>query len=110
MNAAARAMEQSYLFEGEYRNILVHHSFVITLVLLAMVMVSAFNVVYLKGEERQVYTHWQQQQQVQHQLQLERSQLLVEFSTWAAPARVQNIAEQRLGMVAPRAQQVVWIG
>ncbi|NKB46344.1 MAG: cell division protein FtsL [Legionellales bacterium] len=109
MNAAARVMEQSHLFEGEYKRILIHSLVWVASVLLALVMVSAVAVVYLKGEERQVYTRWQQQQQRQHQLQLERSQLLVEYSTWAAPSRVQHIAEARLKMIAPQATHVIWV-
>jgi len=83
---------------------------VFTLALLsALVFASAMGVVYYKHQSRQLFTKLQNLQQDIESLQVEWSQLLLEQGTWAADARVEHVARERLQMHLPEPREVVVI-
>jgi len=107
MNAAARVLAQGSIFRGEYRRITLTAELVLAIALSIAVLISAMAVVYVKNHERSLFSELQTEQQSAAQLQVEWGQLLLEQSTLVTPARVQAIAEQRLGMVVPGSKEVV---
>lgn len=74
-----------------------------------LVFSSAMGVVYCKHQSRQLFTKLQNLQQEIESLQVEWSQLLLEQGTWAADARVEHVARERLQMHLPEPSEVVVI-
>lgn len=74
-----------------------------------LVFASAIGVVYYKHQSRQLFTKLQNLQQDIESLQVEWSQLLLEQGTWAADARVEHVARERLQMHLPEPSEVVVI-
>ena len=70
-------------------------------VLLALLVVSALRVVNLQYQARKLVTAQEHEQAHTRALEAEWTQLQLENSTWAAPARVEKIARERLAMVTP---------
>ena len=106
MNAAARVLAQGSLFRGGVNTVNWSKQTISVMVLFASVLSSALGVIYVENSERHVFSELQSLQQTSDQLQIERSQLLLERSTWGAPTRVQNIAENRLEMSNPKSDQI----
>lgn len=71
------------------------------------VLISAFGVVYSKHVTRQLFTQLQSLEQEAEALQIEWRQLLLERGTWAADARIERIAKERLDMRVPEPHQIV---
>lgn len=109
MNAAARVLAQGNLFRGEYRRMTLTSEIVLVLALSLAVLLSAMAIVYVKNHERSLFSDLQTAQQNAAQLQVEWGQLLLEQSTLVTPARVQKIAQERLGMVIPSQKDIVII-
>lgn len=65
------------------------------------VTASALSVVYLQHQSRKLVTAQEREQAHTRALETEWTQLQLENSTWAAPARVEKIARERLGMSQP---------
>ncbi|MCS5710800.1 cell division protein FtsL [Candidatus Berkiella aquae] len=78
-------------------------------VISTLVFSSAIGVVYCKHQSRQLFTKLQNLQQDIESLQVEWSQLLLEQGTWAADARVEHVARERLQMHLPEPREVVVI-
>jgi len=76
------------------------------LLLLLVVMVSAFQVIYAKHQNRQAFIELQKLKQQQDQMETEWGQLQLEQATWAAHGRVEKIASNQLEMVIPPAGTV----
>ncbi len=76
-------------------------------VLILAVLVSALAVVSTNHRARRLISEFERQQERMRALEVEWGQLQLEQSTWAAHARVEQIARDRLGMHAPRPQQIV---
>lgn len=77
--------------------------------LMGLLVVSAFAVVYLKDLNRRVFIEYQDMLRANQQAQIEWGKLLLEQSTWAAQANVQQIASERLQMFTPNARNIVLI-
>lgn len=80
-------------------------------ILIGLLLISAFGVVYIRDLHRRLFIEIQSAQKSADTMQVEWGQLLLEQSTWAAPARVQELAQDRLAMQVPalRAINVVTI-
>lgn len=76
-------------------------------VLLLFVVLSALGVVAAQHESRQLFNELEREQERMRQLEVEWGQLQLEQSTWAAHARVERIARDRLGMRAPAPGQTI---
>jgi len=58
---------------------------------------------------RKLFTELEREQNRMRELEVEWGQLQLEQSTWAAHARVEKIARERLGMKVPAPGQVVTV-
>lgn len=75
--------------------------------LISLVVASAIGVVAAQHEARKSYSALEREQNRAHGLEVEWGQLQLEQSTWAAHARVEKIARERVGMRPPAPGQVI---
>ncbi|MEC5386048.1 cell division protein FtsL [Uliginosibacterium sp. H3] len=73
----------------------------IAAILVVLAVLSALSVVHLQYQSRKLVTLQEREQVHTRALEAEWTQLQLENSTWAAPARVEKIARERLGMLTP---------
>ncbi len=66
-----------------------------------LLMLSALAVIYASYMNRQLAHEWQQLGNHHTQLQEEYGRLMLEYSTLAAPSRVEEMAREKLNMVFP---------
>jgi cell division protein FtsL len=71
------------------------------LVLLTCVLMSAIAVIVVKHHSRLAFVELQQAEKHRDHLNEEWGRLLLEESTWASPARVEQEASSRLNMLVP---------
>lgn len=101
MNAAAKVINQSNLFNGHLADMHMSKSISLLIVLLIAVLLSALGVIYSTNSYRSTFSLVQQEEQQTHHLQLQWGQLLLEQSSLATPARVQDLAVEKLKMTFP---------
>ncbi len=101
MNAAARAIHQSNLFSGRLVEMRLSKELSGVLVLLLALLISSLAVIYVTNEHRLSYSQLQQLESQERQLLLERGQLLLEQASLARPARVEQLATEKLQMRLP---------
>lgn len=101
MNAAARVINQSNLFHGHLADMHMSKSVYMLILLLAAVLVSALGVIYSTNSYRSTFSQVQQEEQQRTHLQLQWGQLLLEEASLATPARVQELATDKLQMSFP---------
>ena len=109
MNAAAKALAQNSFVVRQGRSIVITPQIIGLLMLIVAVLASALSVVYIKDLDRQLFSQLQMLDQARDGLRVEWGQLLLEQNTWAAPARVQALAQNQLGMVFPDPKDVVLV-
>lgn len=109
MNAAAKALTQGSFITTRTQSFVLSRQTLGLLLLIMAVLASALSVVYVKALDRDLFADLQTLQQTRDDLRVEAGQLLLEQNTWAAPARVQSIAQQALNMVVPGPKDVVAI-
>ena len=76
------------------------------LLLLGTVMASAIAVVWTRHQSRALFVQLSQLQSQRDELNIEYGRLELEQATWAEPRRIDNEARTKLGMFAPRPQDV----
>ena len=81
----------------------------LNVLLLVLLVLGALSVVTSQHKARKLFLAMQQEKEHARQMEVEWGQLQLEQSTWAAPARVESIAAQRLQMSAPQKEQVRFI-
>lgn len=101
MNAAAKVINQSNIFHGHLAEMQMSKSAYMLILLMAAVLISALGVIYSTNSYRSTFSQVQQEEQQAHLLQLQWGQLLLEQASLATPARVQELAIDKLGMVFP---------
>ncbi len=74
--------------------------------LLLVLMAAALGTVAAEHKARQLFTKWQEEQQIASQLQVEWRQLQLELSTWSMHSRIEKIATQQLKMRIPQPTQI----
>ena len=74
--------------------------------LLVAVVLCALSVVTSQHKARKLFIKLQQEKEQAQQMDVEWGQLQLEQSTWATPARVEQIAVQKLQMQLPKNGQV----
>ncbi|MCW8398284.1 cell division protein FtsL [Legionella sp. PATHC038] len=109
MNAAARVINQGTLFNGQLADMQMSKSLYMLIILLVAVLVSALAVVYSTNSYRVTLNKVEQQEQLTHYLQLQWGQLLLEQASLATPARVEELATEKLQMVLPTAKNTYWL-
>lgn len=101
MNAAARAINESNLFSGQLFEMRLSKQLWLVFVLLFIVLMNALAVVYVTNEHRSSFSQLQQLEQHKHLLQMQWGQLLLEQASLATPARVEQLAREKLKMHLP---------
>jgi len=109
MNAAARALAEGSFAPASNRSFFLSSQMLGAILLFIAVLASGLAVVYVKDLNRHLFGDLQSLQQAHDELQVELGQLSLEVNTWAASARVQNIAEQQLKMSLPMTKDVVLV-
>jgi cell division protein FtsL len=109
MNAAARLFNQGVLSRGWALTVFFSKVPVMTMLLILAVLTSALSVVYFTNATRTTKAVLEQSVFEQQQIHTQWGRLLLEKSTWMMQARVQEIAEDTLGMVVPDSKSVVII-
>jgi len=71
------------------------------------VIVSSIAVVYARYESRRLFVELQRHAATRDELNVDWGRLQIERSTWAALARVEKLADQKLEMQVPDPQAVV---
>jgi cell division protein FtsL len=107
MNAAARLFNQGVLSRGWALTVFFSRVQAVTMILILFVLSSALSVVYFTNATRTLNAAVQQTSYEQEQIHVEWGRLLLEQSTWMMQARVQEIAEDSLGMVVPDSKSIV---
>jgi cell division protein FtsL len=77
--------------------------------LLVAVVLCALSVVTSQHKARKLFIELQKEKEQAQQMEVEWGQLQLEQSTWAAPARVEEVAVQKLQMQLPKNGQVQFI-
>lgn len=73
------------------------------------VLSSAIMLVYSKHQSRKLFVELQGIKHQVNELNTEWGQLQLEQSAWSGHGRIEQIARQRLSMVMPNAEEVVFI-
>lgn len=81
----------------------------LNILLLAGVVVCALSVVTSQHKARKLYIELQKEKDLAQQMEVERGQLQLEQSTWAAPARIEKVATRQLLMQLPQSAQILFI-
>jgi cell division protein FtsL len=77
--------------------------------LLVVVVICALSVVTSQHKARKLFIELQKEKEFAQQMEVEWGQLQLEQSTWATPARVEEIAGRQLHMQIPKSGQVQFI-
>ena len=107
MNAAARLVHQ----HGLSRHLVITHFLnrrQWSVIFLAMTVIfSALSIIYVTHTTRELHAGFARNLNLQARLHVERGQLLLERSTWMMQARIQEVAEKKLGMIFPDHKSVI---
>jgi cell division protein FtsL len=107
MNAAARLVHQNVLSRHLVLTHLLTWRQIIVALLALLMLLSVLSIIYITHTTRVFYADYQHNLIEQNRLQVEHGQLLLERSTWMAPAQVEQVAETKLGMMNPNHKSVV---
>jgi len=107
MNAAARLVHQNILSRQLVLTQLLTRRQLTLLMLTLAILLTGLGVIYVTNTTRVLYASYQRNLIEQDRLHVTRGQLLLERSTWMMQARIQQIAEKKLGMHLPDHQSVV---
>ena len=78
----------------------------LTLLLLAVLVLSALGLVSAQHQARKLYAEREQAQVLARELDVEYGQLQLEAGTWSRPERIAQIAARKLAMQAPEPRRV----
>ncbi len=109
MNSAARLMNQNIISRSYSLSISLSRLQMAVIGLAVCVLASALSIVYVTNCSRTVHAAIQQGMVERDHLRLEWGQLLLERGTWDMQARVQYIAQDKLGMVIPDSKSIMII-
>jgi cell division protein FtsL len=74
-----------------------------------LIIMSALCLLYVKDLNRCLFINYQNLQQTDNDLKVNRGELLLEKSTWQNQTRIQEMAENNLNMEIPAASNVVML-
>ncbi|HEX9275211.1 MAG TPA: cell division protein FtsL [Casimicrobiaceae bacterium] len=74
----------------------------LNLLLLAALVFCALSLVTSRHQARKLFVELEREQKLARTYEVEFGQLQLEQSTWAMPARIENIAREQLKMQLPR--------
>ena len=82
-------------------------SLVVAILVGLLTFASAVQLVLSRHQSRRLFVELQDLHEIKQGLDQEWGQLLLEQATWGAELRVEQIANDKLGMVVPNPRQVV---
>lgn len=109
MNTAARVVQNRNFLFRQAEKVELSRQGVWVFTLITLLFVSAFAVVYSKDLNRRLFIQYQTLQQDNVQSRMQWGKLLLEQSAWATQARVQAIAQSKLGMVYPKPADIAMV-
>jgi cell division protein FtsL len=77
--------------------------------LLAVLMMSALAVIYSKNYSRSVFIEIERHERALDQYEVEWEQMRLELSTYAKQSRVETIAKERLKLITPLRENIIYI-
>lgn len=80
--------------------------FVVNVLLLVLLLVSALGVIYSTFQSRQLFSELQQSYRKEIAMEEQWGRLLLEQSTWASHARIEELARTKLNMAVPEAAAI----
>lgn len=107
MNAAARLLNQGALSRGWVMSVFLNRTQLPLILMIVAVSLSALGIIYVTNTSRMLNATIQQTLAERDQLHIQWGQLLLEKSTWTMQARVQTLAEGKLGMRTPNNKSMV---
>jgi cell division protein FtsL len=78
-------------------------------ILIIVTFVSAISVIYVKHYNRKLFVELQQQEKQRDEMDVEWGQLQLEQNTWATHARIERIAREKLQMITPNGNDIIYI-
>jgi len=109
MNAAARLFNQGALSRGWVVSLFLTHFQFKLFTFFFLLLFSALSMVYVTHLDRDMQARLQQTATEQDRLHVQRGQLLLEKSSLTMQARIETLAKDKLGMVAPEGKAVIII-
>lgn len=109
MNAAAKFLNQRTLSRHWVLAVFFTRTQVMLSLVLSLVFMSAFSIIYIANNTRDLHASLHQGRYEHSRLFAEQGQLLLERSTLGMQARIQRVAEKTLNMVVPNHQTVAMI-
>lgn len=109
MNAAARLAQHNIVARHLLTAYLLTRQQIAMVFLAVALLLSALSVIYVSHLNRLMHANLQHYAVERNNLLIERSQLLLERGTGMMQARIQQIAENKLGMIIPDHKSVVII-
>ncbi|MCW8930027.1 MAG: cell division protein FtsL [Gammaproteobacteria bacterium] len=79
------------------------------MILLIVTFVSAISVVYVKHYNRKLFVELQQMEKQRDDMEVEWGKLQLEQNTWATHTRIERIAREKLQMITPDTDDVIFI-
>lgn len=107
MNAAAKVLDSATLFRGNITQLRLTKESCVVVFLLAAMLMSALMIVYVKNEQRNLFSQLQHTRSQSNRLQVEKGQLLLERTSLATPSRLHQIATEQLNMRLPARRQTI---
>lgn len=99
MNAAAKYINQSNFFQGQFAKIRLSSMSILQMSLIVAVFLSSLAIIYVTNMYRITYNKLEISENQTHQLQLKWGKLLLERASLATPYRVEKVAREKLNMV-----------
>lgn len=109
MNTATRVIAAQGIRAGKKGVIRITVRSISITLLVCGLLLSAFGVIYIKDLNRRLFMRYQTLQVQKTQSLVQWGKLLLEQSTWSTQSRIQQIAQKQLGMIVPRAKDVVLV-
>lgn len=107
MNAAARLVHQEAITRQLIFVQLITRRQLGLMLLGLMVLFSSMSIIYVTHVSRELHATYEQNVIDRNHMRVERDQLLLERSTWMVQSRIQQIAENKLGMIYPDRKSMV---
>lgn len=107
MNAITRVATQESLIGSRITSISFPLPRLRMLILVVMLLISAFGIIYIKDVNRRLFINYQNLQYDSNVLKINHEKLLLENSAWNREARIQQLAEQDLNMKIPSTANVI---
>ncbi len=81
-------------------------SFLLTIVVAVVCVVSAVALIYTKHESRKLFVQLEDLTTERDELNIEWGQLQIEQSTWATHGRIERVATDELSLVRPKSTEI----